>query len=122
MIVMCDICGRKAEGEEGDVCVAMSAEFEALRKAEDAVREINKVARELRRIEHEGLPYNGPEIEWQSTKLGATRPEPHIALSLEYREDNDLDVDIEYLASLAGAVAFEAGYRERVLDEAVDQL
>lgn len=93
-----------------------------LRTAEDAMREIRAVGLELHRIQREGLPYGGPRIEWQSGNLAATRPEPHIALDPEYREDNDIDVDADYLLSLRLAVAMEAGYRERVLDEAIEGL
>lgn len=97
--------------------------YEALRAAERAKRELREVGFELSRIEREGLPYNGPEIEWQSGNLAATTPEPHIALGSEYLEMNeDIVVDSDYLLKLRMQLAQESGYRERVLDEAINEL
>lgn len=96
--------------------------YEALRAAEHAECELRDVERELHRVQREGIPYTGPQIEWQSGNLAATRPEPHIALDREYLDANEIAVDDDYLLSLALAVAQERGYREAVLDSAVTAL
>jgi hypothetical protein len=54
--------------------------------------------------------WTGPEKEWESD-LGATSPEPHIALDPEYRE-----VNAEFVASIPRTVllaAFQLGYDQR---------
>lgn len=99
------------------------ASTDAYRAAEHLTYEIREVARELRRVRAEGLPYNGPEIKWQAGNLAATRPEPHEALGAEYLDLNeDIDVDEAYIDSLLMAVTYESGYRERMLDEATNAL
>lgn len=76
---------------------------------------INKILNELERIKREGLPYNGPEIEWMCGTLAATCPEPHIALSTEYLDLNeDLIVDEEYVNKIKAWVQHEGGYRSAV--------
>lgn len=54
--------------------------------------------------------WTGPESEWVS-HLGATSPEPHIALDPEYRE-----VNAEFVPSIPRTVllaAFQLGYDQR---------
>lgn len=68
----------------------------------------------LTRVLESGLPYDGPEIEWQSGVLACTTPEPHIALDEEYMQDNGLEADAAQVIEVAFQAGFENGYRDTV--------
>lgn len=65
----------------------------------------------IARVFATGESYDGPRLRWSASPLAATAPEPHIALRREYLEDNDLDLDLERILTVAFQAGFENGWR-----------
>jgi hypothetical protein len=64
-------------------------------------------------------PWDGPNVEWTCGSLAATTPPPQVALDPEYLEDNDIEVDEDYLLVLLWQIGIEQGYRMGRYDAAM---